>query len=543
MESHHYRALDHSPTDMYGLGKARKSKEDKYCGVCGDRALGYNFDAISCESCKAFFRRNAPKGLDYFKCPYDDKCKMDVSNRRFCKRCRLRKCFEIGMRKEYILTEDEKMRKRMRIEENRCRLKQPTPTSVDRRFRDFDKTKMQISDITSSQVRLRTLEPEEDAAINEVVSAYHQSLEICVESDISREKPSMIDVVNIAEISVRRVIDMSKKIKSFKSLTQADQIGLLKGGSIELLIIRSVITFDKDKQQFLDPYDKEKYAMTTDQLKIATDSASAAAMEMGSKDLFEDHMKFVKSLALDLHADETVLILLLMIALYSPDRPSITDKHYIAEEQERYALLLLRYLQSKHAAHVVKMLYPKLLMKLVDIRNLNEVHSQVLLRINPDGLQPLMKEVLEHNLDRKPGQDDEGSPQPAATGGAAAFPTPPPPPPTLTPTAPSPGAASTSSSPTSHVSSPDHLPSQHMSPDSFVPHKMSPDLLPPHHHVSPPHFYHPHPSPPETFVHHHQQQSPEAFLHPHHQFLLQQAPHPLPPHPQGMPPTSLPTQH
>jgi hypothetical protein len=36
---------------------------DKICGVCGDRAIGYNFDAVSCESCKAFFRRNAPKGL------------------------------------------------------------------------------------------------------------------------------------------------------------------------------------------------------------------------------------------------------------------------------------------------------------------------------------------------------------------------------------------------------------------------------------------------------------------------------------------------
>jgi len=44
-------------------GRSRKNKEDKLCGVCGDRALGYNFDAISCESCKAFFRRNAPKGL------------------------------------------------------------------------------------------------------------------------------------------------------------------------------------------------------------------------------------------------------------------------------------------------------------------------------------------------------------------------------------------------------------------------------------------------------------------------------------------------
>ncbi|GFR62856.1 nuclear hormone receptor HR96-like isoform X3 [Elysia marginata] len=61
----HYRSLDHSPTDGMGCGGkgTRKNKEDKYCGVCGDRALGYNFDAISCESCKAFFRRNAPKGL------------------------------------------------------------------------------------------------------------------------------------------------------------------------------------------------------------------------------------------------------------------------------------------------------------------------------------------------------------------------------------------------------------------------------------------------------------------------------------------------
>ncbi|XP_055869945.1 nuclear hormone receptor HR96-like isoform X5 [Biomphalaria glabrata] len=386
---HHYRSLDHSPTDGMGCGKARKNKEDKYCGVCGDRALGYNFDAISCESCKAFFRRNAPKGLEYFKCPYEEKCKMDVSNRRFCKRCRLRKCFEIGMRKEYILTDEEKMRKRQRIEENRQRSTgKQTPTEC--KFRDVERSKMQSMDISSSAApRLRPLEPEEESAINEIVSAYRQSLEICVESEVSRHHPSMIELVNIAEISVRRVIDMSKKIKSFKALSQADQISLLKGGSIELLIIRSVITFDVDKMQFLDPYDKEKYAMTTDQLKMGQGSG-----------LFDEHMRFVKSLAIDLQADETVLILLLMIALYSPDRPQITDKHYVAEEQERYALLLLRYLESKHPPHVIRWMYPKLLMKLVDIRNLNEEHSQVLLKINPEGIQPLMKEVLDLNAEK-----------------------------------------------------------------------------------------------------------------------------------------------
>jgi hypothetical protein len=36
-------------------------KSSKKCSVCGDKALGYNFNAITCESCKAFFRRNALK--------------------------------------------------------------------------------------------------------------------------------------------------------------------------------------------------------------------------------------------------------------------------------------------------------------------------------------------------------------------------------------------------------------------------------------------------------------------------------------------------
>lgn len=52
--------MEQEPDQLRHRGRP---KEDKYCGVCGDKALGYNFDAISCESCKAFFRRNAPKGL------------------------------------------------------------------------------------------------------------------------------------------------------------------------------------------------------------------------------------------------------------------------------------------------------------------------------------------------------------------------------------------------------------------------------------------------------------------------------------------------
>jgi len=56
---------------------------------------------------------------EHFKCLYDQSCRMDLTNRRFCKHCRLRKCFEIGMKREYILTAEEKAQKRLKIEQNR----------------------------------------------------------------------------------------------------------------------------------------------------------------------------------------------------------------------------------------------------------------------------------------------------------------------------------------------------------------------------------------------------------------------------------------
>jgi hypothetical protein len=39
--------------------RKRPREDEKICRVCGDKALAHNFDAITCESCKAFFRRNA----------------------------------------------------------------------------------------------------------------------------------------------------------------------------------------------------------------------------------------------------------------------------------------------------------------------------------------------------------------------------------------------------------------------------------------------------------------------------------------------------
>ena len=33
------------------------------CAICGDHAVGFNYDVLSCAACKAFFRRNAHQNL------------------------------------------------------------------------------------------------------------------------------------------------------------------------------------------------------------------------------------------------------------------------------------------------------------------------------------------------------------------------------------------------------------------------------------------------------------------------------------------------
>ncbi|KJH40080.1 zinc finger, C4 type [Dictyocaulus viviparus] len=62
--------------------------------VCGDRANGYNFGVLTCESCKLFFRLNAVREEE-IKCPFSNRCDITSASRRFCQGCRLRKCFEV----------------------------------------------------------------------------------------------------------------------------------------------------------------------------------------------------------------------------------------------------------------------------------------------------------------------------------------------------------------------------------------------------------------------------------------------------------------
>ncbi|KAL4227065.1 Nuclear receptor subfamily 2 group C member 2 [Mactra antiquata] len=74
------------------------------CLVCGDRASGRHYGAISCEGCKGFFKRSIRKQLGY-ACRGMKDCMVTKPNRNRCQYCRLQKCLSIGMRSESVQQE------------------------------------------------------------------------------------------------------------------------------------------------------------------------------------------------------------------------------------------------------------------------------------------------------------------------------------------------------------------------------------------------------------------------------------------------------
>ncbi|XP_017128288.1 nuclear hormone receptor HR78 isoform X2 [Drosophila elegans] len=81
-----------------GLGAgASATLSVELCLVCGDRASGRHYGAISCEGCKGFFKRSIRKQLGY-QCRGAMNCEVTKHHRNRCQFCRLQKCLASGMR-------------------------------------------------------------------------------------------------------------------------------------------------------------------------------------------------------------------------------------------------------------------------------------------------------------------------------------------------------------------------------------------------------------------------------------------------------------
>ncbi|XP_075210232.1 nuclear hormone receptor HR96 [Lycorma delicatula] len=438
----------------------KSSQNDfKSCSVCGDLATGYNFNAITCESCKAFFRRNAPKDKKYH-CPFNNQCEITSVTRRFCQRCRLEKCFSVGMKKELIMSEEDKEKKRRKIEANRInkRTRQYVENKIDcndaeklfshsstqsdlsgdcsmshsplsscssdsavspvdmldtanksdlkKKFQGGIYTALSVEsiDIVLSKAinveftchsfpvhnsyygNCQQLSDVECAKLNELIIA-NKGLLAPIDHEIGKivgEDIHFKDIINLTAVAIRRLVKMAKRIKAFKNMCQEDQVALLKGGCTEMMILRSVMTYDPDKNSWKIPHSNDQQAdIKVDVLKEVQGN------------IYEEHQQFLKTFDPLWRSDENIMVILSAVALFTPGRSHIVHQDVVKLEQNSYYYLLRRYLESVYKGCEARSIFLKLIEKMGDLHRLNEEHIKVFLNVNPREVEPLLIEIFD----------------------------------------------------------------------------------------------------------------------------------------------------
>ncbi|KAJ8415926.1 hypothetical protein AAFF_G00404830 [Aldrovandia affinis] len=162
--------------------------------------------------------------------------------------------------------------------------------------------------------------------------------------------------------AVREVVEFAKRIPGFRDLSQHDQVSLLKAGTFEVLVVRFASLFDiKDRTvTFLSG---KKYSVES-------------LRSMGAGELLNSMFEFSEKLtALQLSEEE--MSLFTAVVLVSADRSGIENVNSVEALQETLIRALRSLITKNHTNEVAT--FTKLLLKLPDLRSLNNMHSEELL--------------------------------------------------------------------------------------------------------------------------------------------------------------------
>ncbi|XP_027946823.1 nuclear receptor subfamily 1 group I member 3 isoform X4 [Eumetopias jubatus] len=302
------------------------------CMVCGDRATGYHFHALTCEGCKAFFRRTVSKNTG-LTCPFAGNCKVNKAQRRHCPACRLQKCLDAGMKKEMILSAEALVQRRAKQAQRRA---QWAPVQLSKGQQELVQTLLgaharHVGTMFDQFVQFR---PPAHLFI------HHQRLPIPV--------PALPLLKHFAEVNtfmVQQVIKFTKDLPLFRSLPMEDQISLLKGAAVEICHIALNTTFCLQTRNFLC-------------------GPLCYALEDG------------------VHAPSLT------------DRPGVTRREEIDRLQEVMALTLQSYIKGQPPRPRDRFLYAKLLGLLAELRSINNAYGYQIQHIQGlSAMMPLLQEI------------------------------------------------------------------------------------------------------------------------------------------------------
>jgi hypothetical protein len=375
----------------------RRYKSLLSCVVCNGDAHGYNFDAISCESCKAFFRRNALRPPGKLKCRANGQCSVTVDQRKRCKKCRLDKCFQSGMRKEWILSEAEKKEKKKRIEENR-HFKQVHDNDQEYQ-EEHNEINLKIDDeSTSSDSIYQCLMTEFDLLkIQHIEASYTEAVKFNTVVGIPLY-PSIYPILSILDLlqvpvylAAIRLITYFKHIPEFNQLDQDDKIILVKNNMLPILFIHTALIYDPKTDSFHEHNTDDPIFEVIHPFRMIDETFDYK------------REKCIQNLTNIIGHDRTIVKLLVLIVLFAKDscvpessnESNFNDQSSILFVQNIYIDLLYKYSLNQYGWLKTATLFTRLIGQLIHLQDYcAEMKRIVREQIDLTQLSPMMHSLL-----------------------------------------------------------------------------------------------------------------------------------------------------
>ncbi|CAF3688844.1 unnamed protein product [Rotaria sp. Silwood1] len=336
------------------------------CRVCGAPAHGYNFDQITCESCKAFFRRNALRYMPDLKCRFSGSCDININTRRKCTYCRLKKCFDIKMRKDWIRTEKEKQlrqliklvkeQKKTNISSNASQSLVTLPIIQRKKKHFMIKSQELVINPIFTQTLFgfnRNLSNKDQILLNNITNAYQLGVNYVDDFYLNKNilSLSLIEFFNEESIMHQSLIYFYKSIPEFKQLHIDDQVLLIKCNLIKIIHLHYILIEKFQENPFIGIY-MSKW--------INEDFHCQMSRTRRYFDRFIEHPLILK-LAL--------VVLLFSINLSTPLGNNQFDDYInkvdIYKIQEFYTIILWRYLNylfgEREAIHSIEIIITQIL--------------------------------------------------------------------------------------------------------------------------------------------------------------------------------------
>ncbi|XP_075945968.1 bile acid receptor isoform X1 [Anarhichas minor] len=357
------------------MSQAGRVKGEELCVVCGDKASGYHYNALTCEGCKGFFRRSITKNAVY-KCKSGGNCEMDMYMRRKCQECRLRKCKEMGMLAECLLTEIQCKSKRLR---KNTKASPGQSTGDETEGADHTDNK-QVSSTTKLSREKVEITKEQRALMTAIVDAYNRHQ---IPQDVAKKllqeqyspEENFLLLTEMATSQVQVLVEFTKNIPGFLSLDREDQIALLKGSAVEAMFLRSAQVFSRKMPNG------------------HTDVLEERIRKSGMPNEFMTPMfNFYKSIG-ELHMVQEEQAILTAITILTPDRPYVKDHQAVERLQESMLVVLRKLCVLQHPQEL--QYFARLLGRLTELRTLSHYHAEMLTswRTNDHKFTPLLCEI------------------------------------------------------------------------------------------------------------------------------------------------------